>query len=117
MCAGYAVSAVKFTAAFDVNASKIDRDLSEAIWTTPNNALKFADVPHLGVPVREGILSDGVGHNSVDRIDPRGLATVDDVAEHLKRTETHVVVNFLPVGSQIGSELYVEAALVTDVPL
>ena len=49
--------------------------------------------------------------NSADRIDPRGRATLDDVAEHLKRTDTHVVVNFLPVWSQRASELYAEAAL------
>jgi myo-inositol-1-phosphate synthase len=110
VCAGYAVSDVRFTAAFDVNVSKIGGDLSEAIWAAPNNALKFADVPHLGVPVLEGILSDGVGHNSADRIDARGRATLDDVVEHLKRTGTHVVVN-LPVGSQRASELYAGAAL------
>jgi len=110
VCAGYAVSDVRFTSAFDVNASKIDRDLSEAIWAAPNNARKFADVPHLGVPVREGILSDGVGHHAADRIDARGRATRDDVVAHLQRTDTHVVVNFLPVGSQSASELYAEAA-------
>jgi len=110
VCAGYAVSDVKFTSAFDVNASKIDSDLSEAIWAAPNNALKFANVPHLGVPVLEGILSDGVGHNSADRIDARGRATLDDVVAHLQRTDTHVVVNFLPVGSQRASERYAEAA-------
>ena len=111
VCAGYAVSDVKFTAAFDVNAAKIDRDLAEAMWAAPNNALKFADVPPLGVPVREGILSDGVGHHAADRIDARGRATLDDVIEHLTRTDTHVVVNFLPVGSQSASELYAGAAL------
>ena len=111
VCAGYAVSDIKFTSAFDVNASKIDRDLSKAIWAAPNNALKFADVPHLGVPVLEGILSDGVGPNSADRIDARGRATRDDIVAHLKLTDTHVVVNFLPVGSQSASELYAEAAL------
>jgi myo-inositol-1-phosphate synthase len=111
VCAGYAVSDVRFTAAFDVNASKIDRDLAEAMWVAPNNALKFADVPHLGVPVREGLLSDGVGQNSADRIDTRGRATLDDIVEHLQCTDTHVVVNFLPVGSQRASELYAEAAL------
>jgi myo-inositol-1-phosphate synthase len=111
VCAGYAVSDVRFTSAFDVNVAKIDRDLSEAIWAAPNNALKFADVPHLGVPVREGIKSDGVGHNAADRIDARGGATLDDIVEHLTRTGTHVVVNFLPVGSQSASELYAGAAL------
>jgi myo-inositol-1-phosphate synthase len=62
VCAGYAVSDVRFTSAFDVDASKIGLDLSGAIWVAPNNALKFADVPHLGVPVLDGILGDGVGH-------------------------------------------------------
>src|SRR5713101_5634556 len=63
VCAGYAISDIKFTSAFDVNASKIGCDLSEAIWAAPNNALKFAEVPRLGVTVREGILSDGIGHS------------------------------------------------------
>lgn len=111
VCAGYAVSDVKFTSAFDVNASKIGRDLSEAIWAAPNNALKFAEVPRLGVPVLDGILSDGVGQGSAPRIDVRGRATLDDTVEHLKRTDTQVVVNFLPVGSQSASELYAGAAL------
>ena len=111
VCAGYAVANVRITSAVDINTSKIDRDLSEAIWAAPNNALKFADVPHLGVPVREGILSDGVGHHSADRIDARGRATRDDIVGYLKDTDTHVVVNFLPVGSQDASELYAEAAL------
>lgn len=111
VCAGYAVSDIKFTSAFDVNASKIGSDLSEAIWAAPNNALKFAGVPHLGVSVLEGILSDGIGHSVADRIEARGRATLDCVVDHLKRTHTHVVVNFLPVGSQAASELYTEAAL------
>lgn len=110
MCAGYAVSDVRFTSAFDVNTAKINRDLSQAIWAVPNNALKFADVFHLSVPVREGILSDGVGHNSTERIDTRGQSSLDDMIQHLKRTDTHVVVNFLPTGSQRASELYAEAA-------
>ncbi len=111
VCAGYAVSDVKFTSAFDVNTAQIGHDLSEAIWAAPNNALKFVDVSHQGVPVCEGILSDGIGNNSANRVDARGQATVDDVVEHLKITNTHVVVNFLPAGSQSASELYAEAAL------
>ena len=111
VCAGYGIGDIRFTAAFDVNTSKIDRDLSDAIWVMPNNALKFADVSPLGVSVVEGMLSDGVGHHCAEKIDARGQATVEDVADCLKRTHTHVVVNFLPVGSQQASELYAEAAL------
>jgi len=50
MCAGYVVSDVRFTAAFNVNASKLDHDLAEAIWAALNNALKCVDVPHLFLP-------------------------------------------------------------------
>ncbi len=109
-CAGYAVSDVQFTAAFDVNRSKIGLDLSEAIWCAPNNALKFAETPYLGVPVHEGILSDGIGHHVASQLETQGMATLEHVIEQLERTDTHIVVNFLPVGSQQASEQYAEAA-------
>src|SRR5688572_7344090 len=106
VCAGFGIDDVAITSAFDVDVSKIGLDLSRAIWKPPNNSLKFAEVPHLGVPVREGVLSDGVGHGYAQRITARGQASIDEVAVHLQETATHVVVNFLPVGSQLASELY-----------
>lgn len=111
VCAGYAVSDVRFTAAFDVHTAKTGRDLSEAIWAPPNNARAFAEVPHLGVEVTEGALSDGVGRGSADLVDARGAATADDIARRLTDSGTQVLVNFLPAGSQAASELYAEAAL------
>ncbi len=111
VCAGYAVGDVEFSAAFDVQAGKTGRDLSEAIGAAPNNARVFARVPHLGVPVAEGALSDGVGRGSAHRLEARGEAGVDDVARRLADSGTHVLVNFLPAGSQQASELYAQAAL------
>ena len=52
---------IEFTAAFDIDANKVGKDLSEAIWAEPNNTIKFADVPHLGVPVPRGMTHDGLG--------------------------------------------------------
>ena len=111
VCAGYGVGDVEFSAAFDVQAGKTGRDLSEAIGAAPNNARVFARVPHLGVPVAEGALSDGVGRGSAHRLEARGEAGVDDVARRLADSGTHVLVNFLPAGSQQASELYAQAAL------
>jgi len=111
VCAGYAVGDVRFTAAFDVDTAKTGRDLSEAIRAAPNNARAFAEVPHLGVPVTEGALSDGVGRSASGQFDARGAATAEDVARRLRESGTHVLVNFLPVGSQAASELYARAAL------
>src|SRR5215212_2358037 len=48
---GYHVRDIKFTAAFDIDADKVGKDLSEAIWSGQNNTMKFADVPSLGIPV------------------------------------------------------------------
>ncbi|NJP90445.1 inositol-3-phosphate synthase [Nonomuraea sp. FMUSA5-5] len=111
VCAGYAVSQVRFTAAFDVGRAKLGQDLSQAIWTAPNNARRFADVPYLGVPVTEGILADGVGPGSSELIDPSGGATPAAVAARLRETGSHVVLNFLPTGAQRAAELYAQAAI------
>lgn len=111
VCAGYAVRDVRFTAAFDVHTGKTGLDLSDALTAAPNNARVIAEVPHLGVPVSEGVLGDGVGRSVADRLDARGAATVGDIARRLADSGTHVLVNFLPVGSQSASELYAQAAL------
>src|SRR5687767_13317298 len=57
----YPVRDIEFAAAFDIGAGKVDRDLSGALFTAPNNAVKFADVPRLGVPVHRGMTHDGLG--------------------------------------------------------
>ncbi|GAA2213345.1 myo-inositol-1-phosphate synthase [Nonomuraea monospora] len=111
VCAGYAISQIRFTAAFDVGRAKLGQDLSEAIWTTPNNSRRFADVPHLGVPVTEGILADGIGPGSAAHVDPLGGATPAQVAARLRETGSHVVLNFLPTGAQQAAELYAQAAI------
>ena len=46
---GYHVRDIEFTAAFDIDADKVGKDLSEAIWSGQNNTIKFADVPPIGV--------------------------------------------------------------------
>src|SRR3989304_5917835 len=44
---GYHISDIEFVAAIDVDANKVGKDLSEAVFTPPNNTFKFADVPPL----------------------------------------------------------------------
>src|ERR671934_1752485 len=51
---GYHVRDIEFSAAFDVDANKVGQDLSEAIFTKPNNAIRFAEVPPLDVTVGAG---------------------------------------------------------------
>ncbi len=45
---GYHVRDIEFVAAFDINKTKVGKDLSEAIYAYPNNTIVFQQVPHIG---------------------------------------------------------------------
>ena len=107
---GYHVGDIEFSAAFDIDKNKVGKDLSEAIFTPPNNTYKFADVPHLGVPVYRGMTHDGLG-KYLSQIIEKAPGSTDDVVAILKDTKTDVVVNFLPVGSEEATKWYVEQVL------
>jgi myo-inositol-1-phosphate synthase len=108
--AGYRPSDIEFSAAFDVHAGKVGRDLGEAIGEAPNNTIRFADVPPLGVTVQRGMTLDGVGKYLKDVI-PTSRRPVADVARSLRESRTDVLVSYLPVGSQKATEWYAEQAL------
>ena len=107
---GYHISDIEFSVAIDINATKVGKDLSEAIWAEPNNAYKFAEVPHLGVTVVRGMTHDGLGKHLKEKITPASgdTAAIRDI---LVETKTDVVVNFLPVGSEMATKWYVEQVL------
>src|SRR3954465_11693460 len=107
---GYHISDIEFSAAFDVNARKVGRDLSEAIFAEPNNTYKFATVPKLDVPVRRGPTMDGLGRYLSDVI-TESSDKPEDIVSVLKETETDVVVSYLPVGSENATRWYVERIL------
>jgi myo-inositol-1-phosphate synthase len=107
---GYHVSDIEISAAFDVAASKVGRDVSEAIFATPNNTRKFAEVPRLGVEVRRGMTLDGIGRYVEDAV-PEAPGEAVDVARELSDSRTDVLVSYLPVGSQAANEWYMEQAL------
>ncbi len=106
----YHIRDIEFSAAFDIDARKVGKDLSEAIFTEPNNTIKFAEVPSLDVEVMRGMTHDGIGKYLSGRIEKHPSATVD-VAGVLEETNTDVVVNYLPVGSEFATKWYVEQAL------
>jgi myo-inositol-1-phosphate synthase len=107
---GYFPRDIVFSAAFDVSGNKVGLDLSEAIAALPNNTVHFASVPHLGVPVRRGPTSDGLGRYLKDQI-PESSDHVVDVAAALRDTQTEVLISYLPVGSESATRWYAEQAL------
>jgi len=107
---GYHISDIEFSAAFDINVTKVGKDLSEAIWADPNNTIKFSDVPHLGVPVHRGMTHDGLG-KYLSQVITKAPGPTADVAAILRETKTDVVINYLPVGSEMATKWYVEQCL------
>jgi len=106
----YHIGDIEFTAAFDIDAEKVGKDLSQAIWAGPNNTIKFAEVPDLGVQVSRGMTHDGLGRYLKERI-TKATGSTDDIVGILKDTKTDVVINYLPVGSEMATKWYVQQIL------
>nr|WP_249730110.1 inositol-3-phosphate synthase [Chelatococcus sp. YT9] len=107
---GYHVRDIEISAAFDVAATKVGLDVSEAIFASPNNTRRFSEVPPWGVEVQRGMTLDGIGRYVADVVPESPRAPVD-VAQALVDSGTDVLVSYLPVGSQRANEWYMEQAL------
>ena len=112
---GYHVRDIEFTAAFDIDATKVGKDLGQAIWAGQNNTIKFAKAPRGPQEARRA---------RAPRHDPRRPRQVPQREDHqgararpptsceiLKDTHTDVVVSYLPVGSEQATKWYVEQVL------
>src|SRR5919198_337471 len=107
---GYYPRDIEFSAAFDINITKVGRDLSEAIFAQPNNTVRFAEVRRLGVKVHRGMTHDGLG-KYLKQVIKKAPGPTDDIVGILKRTRTDIVVCYLPVGSEMATKWYVEQVL------
>ncbi len=107
---GYHIRDIEFSAAFDIDKNKVGKDLSEAIYTKPNNTFKFTDVPKSGIKVQRGMTHDGLGYY-LSKIIEKAPGPTADIVKILKDTGTDVVVNYLPVGSEEATKWYVEQVL------
>ncbi len=106
----YRIEDIEVVAAFDIDENKVGKDLSEAIFTQPNNTLKFAEVPRTGVTVERGMTHDGIG-KYVSHLVKKSKGSTVNISGILKEREVDVVVNYLPVGSEMATKWYVEQVL------
>jgi len=106
----YHVSDIDFVAAFDVDAKKVNRDLSEAIVASENNTIKICDVPPMDVPVQRGVTLDGLGKYYRETITESDDEPVDVVAA-LKESRADVLICYLPVGSEKAAKFYAQCAI------
>ncbi|MDP6043700.1 MAG: inositol-3-phosphate synthase [Dehalococcoidales bacterium] len=107
---GYHISDINFVAAFDIDKNKVGKDLSEAIYASPNNTFKFCEVPASGVTVQRGMTHDGLG-KYLSQIIQKAPGPTADISAILKETKTDVVINYLPVGSEEATKWYIEQVL------
>ena len=116
LIAGYKISDIKVVAAFDIDARKVGKDLSEAIFALPNCTKIFCrDIPKMGVRVQMGPVLDGVAEHMAEYPeDKRFVVSKEkpiDIAKELKKSEAEILLCYLPVGSQKAVEYYANCAL------
>ena len=107
---GYHVRDIEFVADFDIDKNKVGKDLSEAIYTKPNNTYVFQQVANLGVPVERGMTHDGLG-KYLSEIIEKAPGPTADIVGILRERQVDVMVSYLPVGSEQATKWYVEQAL------
>jgi len=117
--AGWRPGDIDVVAAFDVDRRKVGRDVAEAIFAEPNCTQVFCpDVPKAGVQVRMGRILDGVSEHMLDRPPERSFRVADaleadhaEVVRVLRESGAEILLNYLPVGSELATRFYAECAL------
>jgi myo-inositol-1-phosphate synthase len=116
---GYRPKDIRVVAAWDIDTRKVGHDVAEAIFAKPNCTTVFCDhVKPSGVSVRMGRILDGYSEHMAEMHEDRTFLPADfpepdqaEVVGVLRETETDVLLNYLPVGSQEATEFYAECAL------
>ena len=119
---GYRPCDIEVVAAFDIDQRKVGRPLGDAIFAQPNCTKVFEpDVPTDGPIVQMGELLDGISEHMVEYPESQRFIAARqsavDVERILREREVDVLVNYLPVGSQLAAEYYAQCCLNTGVAL
>jgi len=107
---GYKISDIEVVAAFDVNKTKVGKDLADAIYAKPNNTVIFAKVKKTGVIVKNAKVMDGIGEYLRDIVEISSVK-IEDPVIILKNSGAEVLVNYLPVGSEQAVRFWADVCL------
>jgi myo-inositol-1-phosphate synthase len=113
---------IQVVAAFDVDVRKVGRPLHEAVFAPPNCTVCFVDeLPDYGVTVSIAPVLDGVSPHMKDYPPERTYWVSEkepvEVAAVLRESGAEILLNYLPVGSEVAARYYAEACLKTGVSL
>ncbi len=121
----YKPSDIEVVAAFDIDRRKVGKDLSEAIFETPNCTTVFnAEVPSTGIKVSMGQVLDGFSEHMHEHKEERTFLLANaaepsqgDVVSILRNSGAEILLNYLPVGSEQAARFYAECALEAGIAL
>ncbi|MDD2613867.1 MAG: inositol-3-phosphate synthase [Methanosarcina sp.] len=116
---GYKPGDIEVVAAFDIDARKVGKDVSEAIFAPPNCTAVFCpEIPSTGVKVKMGRVLDGVSDHMKNYeegytfvVSKEQEATKANIVNELKNSGAEMLLNYLPVGSEQAVRFYAECAL------
>ncbi len=113
---GYFPEDIEVVAAFDIDNRKVGQRFDAALNAKPNCVLPlFTNIPKSKVQVQMGPVLDGFADHMRDYPEERTFipskAKPVKVEKVLKDTGAEILINYLPVGSQKGTEYYAEACL------
>lgn len=138
---GYKAEHIEFVCGFDIDERKIGLPLGQAIFARPNctmilNSDIRSQAPVYRSPVMDGVSPQMSAYPSENRFLIKDeLKTSDilldalrydkdlvstlrkEIVEHLKSHKAEVLINYLPVGSQIATEFYAEICLELGISL
>ncbi|MFX1294318.1 MAG: inositol-3-phosphate synthase [Promethearchaeota archaeon] len=106
----YIISDIEFVAAFDIVKGKVGKDLSEAIFSPPNNMYSVEKLPKLGIAIQKGEVLDGIGDYLKDAVKIDDSKPVN-VIDTLKDTGAEIFLILTPSGASETAKWYAEQAL------
>ena len=116
---GYKPFDVEVVAAFDIDARKVNKDVTTAIFSPPNCTTVFCSVmPETNTRVQMGPVLDGYSDHMSNYADPETFVlsdepalTKDQVVTVLQEAGTEILINYLPVGAEKATHFYAECAI------
>jgi myo-inositol-1-phosphate synthase len=137
---GYRAADIEFVCGFDVDERKIGKTLKDAIFEKPNCTMVLYDQISSNAPIYPSVVLDGVSPmmasypeaqrfkvaeslKATDMLDSstydKGLVEVfrEQIINQLKAHQVEILINYLPVGSQIATEFFAEICLELGISL
>jgi len=138
---GYKAEHIEFVCGFDIDERKIGLPLSQAIFARPNCTVVLNSDIASQAPVYRSPVIDGVSPlMAAYPVDNRFVIQADlyksdilsdpsaysqdlvhslrqEIVQHLKDHKAEVLINYLPVGSQLATEFYAEICLELGISL